>query len=72
MKHNGEPWKSILSDIVSMGIEEGPVFFRMTANVMLQALQTTLEICTVNMYMLVGGLTFRQDCNDFAGFGEMG
>jgi hypothetical protein len=58
--------------IVAMGIEEGPVIFQMTAKVMVQALQTTLEICTVNIYMVVGGRTFRQDCNDFEGFGEMG
>jgi hypothetical protein len=44
----------------------------MTAKVMIQALQTTLEICTVNIYMVLGGHTFRQDCNDFEGFGEMG
>jgi hypothetical protein len=43
-----------------------------TAKVMVQALQTTLEMCTVNIYMVVGGRTFRQDCNDFEGFGEMG
>jgi hypothetical protein len=30
--------ESILSDIVSMGIEEGPVFFRMTAKVLVQVL----------------------------------
>jgi hypothetical protein len=44
----------------------------MTAKVMVQALQTTLGICTVNIDMVVGGRTFRQDCNDFEGFGEMG
>jgi hypothetical protein len=30
--------------IIAMGIEEGPVLLQMTANVMVQALQTTLEI----------------------------
>jgi hypothetical protein len=55
-----------------MGIEERPMLFQMTANVMVEALQTTLEICTVNMFMVVGGRTFRQDCNDFERFEEMG
>jgi hypothetical protein len=40
--------------------------------VIVQALQTTLEICTVNIYMVVGDRTFKQDCNYFEGFGEMG
>jgi hypothetical protein len=31
-----------------------------------------LEICSVNIYMVVGGRTFRQDCNAFEGFGEIG
>jgi hypothetical protein len=48
------------------------VLFQMTAKVMVQALQTTLEICTVTIYMIVGGRTSRQDCNDFEGFVEMG
>jgi hypothetical protein len=55
-----------------MGIEEGVVLFQMTAKVMVHALQTRLEICTVNIYMVVGGRSFRQDFNDFEGFGEMG
>jgi hypothetical protein len=37
------------------------VLFQMTANVMVQALQTTLEIYTVNMYMVAGGRTFTQE-----------
>jgi hypothetical protein len=40
-----------------MGIEEGPVLFQMTAKVMVQELQTTLGICTVNIYMVVGVLS---------------
>jgi hypothetical protein len=56
-----------------MEIEEGPVLFQiMTAKVVVQALHTTFEKCTVNIYMVVGGRTCRQDCNDFEGFGEMG
>jgi hypothetical protein len=64
--------ESILNDIVAMGIEEGPVLFQMIVKVMVQALQTTIVICTVNIYMVVVGFTFRQYCNDFEGFGEMG
>jgi hypothetical protein len=55
-----------------MGIEEGPGIFQMTAKVMVQALQATLDVCTVNIYIVVGKRTFRQDCNDFEGFGKMG
>jgi hypothetical protein len=55
-----------------MWIEEGHVLFQMRAKVMVQALQTTLEICTVNIYMVVDGHTLKQDCNDFEGFGEIG
>jgi hypothetical protein len=44
----------------------------MTEKVMVQALQTTLEMCIVNTYIVLGGRNFRQDCNDFEGFGEMG
>jgi hypothetical protein len=53
-----------------MGIEEDPVLFQMTANVMVQSLQITLGMCAVNMYMVMG--TFRHDFNVFEGFGEMG
>jgi hypothetical protein len=49
--------------IAAMGIEEGPVIFQMTA--------TTLEIFTVYIHIVVGGRTFRQECNYFEGFGEM-
>jgi hypothetical protein len=55
-----------------MGIGKGPLFLQMIANVMVQVIQTTLEICTVNIYIVVCGRTFRQDCNDFEGFGKMG
>jgi hypothetical protein len=55
-----------------MGIQEGPVPFQMTTKVMVQVLQTTLEICNVNICMVGEGRTFKQDCNDFEGFGEMG
>jgi hypothetical protein len=52
-----------------MGIEEGPVLFQMTEKVMVQVLQTKLQICTVTIYMVVGGRNFRQHCNDIEGFG---
>jgi hypothetical protein len=34
--------------------------------------QKSQVLYTANIYMMVGGRTFRQDLNDFEGFGVMG